>query len=127
MKTKTLNEEKKLNILSDEKIYSKLYHPNLVETVEFYKSKAQFVVLVEPYYKTSLADYVKNRQLSENDVLAIFKQVCKGLEYVHRKGILHGKVTLENTFLDGNKVKLGHYKNCELQKFKDEVEMELHM
>ena len=44
----------------------------------------------------SLANYLKGNKGSKQTQIAIFQQICDGMEYLHSQGIVHGRLSLSN-------------------------------
>ena len=48
-------------------------------------------------------------------ILAIMKDICTGVQYMHQMGIAHRDLKLENILLDDNKFKVADFGSSELQ------------
>jgi serine/threonine-protein kinase len=62
----------------------------------------------------SIYEYIRrnNAALSLSDRKSIIAQVCKGLSYIHGKGLLHRDISLTNVFIK-------HYEDVEVVKIGD--------
>ncbi len=82
-----------------------LQHPHMLPVHEYGECQGH-PYLVTPYMTNgSLADIIKrNGRCEYTEVLDILEQVVSGLEYAHRKGIIHGTLKPSNIVLsdDGN-------------------------
>lgn len=47
--------------------------------------------------------------MQENDVAVIMRQVCEGLEYIHREQILHRDIKPENILFNHGVVKISDF------------------
>lgn len=77
-------------------------HPNLIRYYGLYKGQLLF-----EYGGESLYDYVEREQVvSERIAISIFSQLAQGLWCLHRHGVAHLDLKLENVLLQGRSVKL---------------------
>lgn len=91
-------------------ILRSLHHPNVVRYKDSFVSGSNLCIITEYCELGDLSRYLKNSQgpLSENEVLRIFIQVLLGVEYLHKKQILHRDLKAMNVFLKrGMVVKIG--------------------
>jgi serine/threonine protein kinase len=49
------------------------------------------------------------RKVPEHVVLAIFKDICKGVEHLHNQGICHRDLKVENILLKDQKFKIADF------------------
>ena len=68
---------------------SKLFHPNVLTIMEVIEDElTNSLILIEPY--AALGKFSNNRlELSLQNVLCCFYQICEGLRYVHEMGFVH--------------------------------------
>lgn len=81
---------------------SKLSHPNLVSVFDFGFMQADTPYLVMEYIEGTSLDKVLdevNGGLPYLDLLDIFKQVIKGLSYIHNNGIIHRDLKNSNIMI----------------------------
>jgi serine/threonine protein kinase len=91
-------------------IGSTLHHDNVLTPLAFYRSSQRFIIYYPYCEGGSLEDLVnKSLKLNERICRIVFKQMVKGLQYLHRCGILHNDVKLENFLIGSNKVKICDY------------------
>ena len=86
------------------KILETLSHPNIVKLHEMVESN-QFIGMVLEYASGGeLFDYILNhRYLKDNTARKLFAQLVSGVGYLHKKGIVHRDLKLENLLLDRNR------------------------
>lgn len=98
--------EQEFNILKS------LHSPYIVEAYAYNESTNEYTM---EYMDETLHDYIlrNNASLSLKDRKGMIAQICKGLEYIHNKGILHRDISLVNIFVkhyeDVNVIKLGDF------------------
>ena len=92
-------------LYNKEQKFSKLSHPNLIETVPVISHDNQFhVQLLELVKNGDFFDAVQDRLLSNNCTLmrTYFHQLLRGVEYMHSQGVAHLDLKLENLMLGNN-------------------------
>ncbi len=89
----------------------KLNHKNIVEIIDFFKSKGDYFIVLEFVEGKSLKHLIKEtKSLPENIANYILIQVAMGLQIAHKKGVLHRDIKPANILLgiDG-KVKISDF------------------
>ena len=82
------------------KILKHSYHIRLLETFETAK---YYLIVMEFCPGGDLLKYVKKRRwLEERKVKFIFKQIMLGVLYMHRQGVVHRDLKLDNILLDSH-------------------------
>jgi len=67
-----------------------LHHPYIVATYDLFVESGSYYLVIEYMPGGSLEDLrLKTYRLSVDDALRIARQVCEGLSYAHRRGIVH--------------------------------------
>jgi serine/threonine protein kinase len=83
-----------------------LTHPNVVKIKRIIETGDEKVVLMLDYCSggtlMDLVDNKKRKRLRDHEIRFYLRQMLEGLEYIHRKRIIHRDIKLNNIFLDRN-------------------------
>jgi len=74
----------------------KLSHANLVTIFDFDKDGDTLYLVMEYVKGDDLEDLIKRRSLSQSESLELLAQICDGLGFAHRNGILHRDIKPTN-------------------------------
>ncbi|GAD97616.1 predicted protein [Paecilomyces variotii No. 5] len=96
--------EKKVK--SEFSIANSLHHPNIVETVRLCSYGGRWNHVMEYCPHGELFSLVQRNYLQREDNMCLFKQLLQGVAYLHRNGIAHRDIKLENLLLSDE----GHLK-----------------
>ncbi|KUJ08373.1 Pkinase-domain-containing protein [Mollisia scopiformis] len=103
MSTKEENEEYEKKVKSEYTIAKSLHHPNIVETYRLCTHNDRFTQVMEFCSEGDMFNLVSQKYLSKEDHLVdrvcFFKQLVQGLNYLHKNGIAHRDVKLENILI----------------------------
>ena len=81
-----------------------LAHPNIVRLHEMVETDRHIGIIMEYASGGELFDYIlNNRYLKDNPARRLFAQLVSGVGYLHKKGIVHRDLKLENLLLDRNR------------------------
>ena len=81
-----------------------LSHPNIVRLHEMVETDRYIGIILEYASGGELFDYIlNNRYLKDNSARRLFAQLVSGVGYLHKKGIVHRDLKLENLLLDRNR------------------------
>ena len=81
-----------------------LRHPNIVRLHEFVETERHMGIILEYASGGELFDYILNqRYLKDDAARRLFAQLASGVGYLHKKGIVHRDLKLENLLLDRNR------------------------
>lgn len=81
-----------------------LSHPNIVRLHEMVETKTVIGIILEYASGGELFDYILNqRYLKDNSARRLFAQLVSGVGYLHKNGIVHRDLKLENLLLDRNR------------------------
>lgn len=85
-------------------ILRELAHPNIVQLHEMVETERHIGIILEYASGGELFDYILNqRYLKDPSARRLFAQLVSGVGYLHKKGIVHRDLKLENLLLDQNK------------------------
>ncbi|KAG9245492.1 hypothetical protein BJ878DRAFT_541219 [Calycina marina] len=85
-------------------ILREVSHPNIVKLHEMVETEKQIGIILEYASGGELFDYILNhRYLKDNAARKLFAQLISGVGYLHKKGIVHRDLKLENLLLDRNR------------------------
>lgn len=80
-------------------ILLKIDHPNVVKLYERGEYEGKYFIIMEYVDGGSLDQLIGQPSLSFSLALDVIKQVCKGLQFVHGKGIIHRDIKPGNVLL----------------------------
>ncbi|WFD31843.1 hypothetical protein MSPP1_002883 [Malassezia sp. CBS 17886] len=91
--------------------HRRLHHPHVLQLFEVVESDTSIWLATELCAGGELYDYVVRRgSLTEPEARILFGQLCCAVAYVHREGIVHRDLKLENILLDAhNNIKLSDF------------------
>ena len=107
-KAKLTEENDRRRVGREIRVLKRLAHEHVIRVFDVVDSPKIVYVVMEYADGGSLLDYVRRRKkLAEPEAARFFHQMCRGLDYCHRNGVVHRDVKLENVLLDaGENVKL---------------------
>ncbi|CAD8087639.1 unnamed protein product [Paramecium sonneborni] len=90
-------DQKTLNGIHREiSILKQLEHQNIVKLHNSLEDEKCIYLLLNYASSVSLAEFTKDRQLSDQQIKIIFKQLMMAVQYLHTKSISHRDIKLEN-------------------------------
>ncbi|KAG3006953.1 hypothetical protein JG687_00010138 [Phytophthora cactorum] len=87
-------------------------HPNLVQYKDSFLDQEALYLVMEYCADGDLYDYLsrrKQRTMSCSNALSVLSQVAMGLAFLHKHGIAHRDISLENIMLHRGRCKIGDY------------------
>ena len=84
-----------------------LNHPNLVTIYEFGEDQGVMYIAMELVPGHDLQELLADQSLTQTEVLEVLGQVCDGLDYAHRQGVVHRDIKPSNIRVqrDGKKLR----------------------
>ncbi|KAI6783332.1 Serine/threonine-protein kinase-like protein [Emericellopsis cladophorae] len=81
-----------------------LQHPNIVQLIDMVEADRYIGIILEYASGGELFDYILNhRYLKDQSARRLFAQLVSGVGYLHKRGIVHRDLKLENLLLDRNR------------------------
>ena len=91
--------KRQLNILQN------IHHINIIDTKQIFQDSENIYIIMEYCEKGELFDLIVNKIFfEENEAAYYFYQLINGIEYLHRKGIVHLDLKPENLLLTKNNI-----------------------
>ncbi|OWZ18222.1 Serine/threonine protein kinase [Phytophthora megakarya] len=87
-------------------------HPNLVQYIDSFIEHQTLYLVMDHCADGDMYDYLstrKQRTLSCTNALSVLAQVAAGLAFLHKYGIAHRDISLENIMLHHGRCKLGDF------------------
>ncbi|KAE8446167.1 hypothetical protein EG329_012392 [Mollisiaceae sp. DMI_Dod_QoI] len=79
-------------------------HPNIIHYFELVETEKHIGLILEYASGGELSSYIlHHKYLKDNIAQKLFAQIVYGVSYLHRKGIVHRALTVENILLDRNR------------------------
>ncbi|RDW87810.1 hypothetical protein BP5796_03504 [Coleophoma crateriformis] len=98
------NPQRLAKIYREIAILREISHPNIVQLHEMVETEKHIGIILEYASGGELFDYILNhRYLKDNAARRLFAQLVSGVGYLHKKGIVHRDLKLENLLLDRNR------------------------
>ena len=82
-------DEAKERFAREAKAAGALNHPNLVTIYEFGEDQGVLYIAMELVPGHDLQELLQDQSLTQTEVLEVLSQVCDGLDFAHRQGVVH--------------------------------------
>jgi len=104
------NERSKKKVMQEYSNLKHLRHPNVIRLHENFETDKRILIVTELCSGGDLLNYVKIRKrLPEPMAKFVFKQLIKGLQHCHNRGVVHRDIKLDNILLNSS----GELKICD--------------
>lgn len=79
-------------------------HPNLIKLLDYFETITHYYIVLDYMAGGDLYDYLNKRgfRLPENRAKEIARQLVQGTKYLHRMGVIHRDLKLENVLMTDN-------------------------
>ena len=99
-KKKLTTRRAKRKIKTEIEVLSKLRNPFCTQIYDHFETDTHILIVME-YICGDLLSFMRKRsKISEPTAKIIFKQIIKGLQYLHKKKIVHRDIKLDNVLID---------------------------
>ena len=99
-KKKLTTSREKRKIKTEIEVLSKLRNPFCTQIYDYFETDTHILIVME-YVCGDLLSFMRKRsKISESTAKIIFKQIIKGLQYIHNKKIVHRDIKLDNVLMD---------------------------
>ncbi|XP_066444753.1 hormonally up-regulated neu tumor-associated kinase-like [Eleutherodactylus coqui] len=89
------------NLQREIKIQKMIQHPNIVPLYEAYETGSSYYLVMELCEGGDLLDKLSEKnKIEEREAKSYIRQIVTAVEHLHRKGIVHRDIKLENILLD---------------------------
>ena len=98
------------NLQNEFLILSKIKHNNIIKLIDCKKTKNNIYFILDYCNGGNLSEYMRyyekkeGKLLNESDIQKLLRQLILGLEYMHKKNIIHRDLKLENILLNFNDI-----------------------
>ena len=91
------------NMRREGKLLQMIIHPNIIQLYELMETENSYYLVTELCEGGDLMDYICARKyLTEACTRKFIRQIISAVDYLHRIGILHRDLKIENLLLDKN-------------------------
>ncbi len=110
------------NLQNEFLILSKIKHNNIIKLIDCKKTKNNIYFILDYCNGGNLSEYMRyyekkeGKLLNESDIQKLLRQLILGLEYMHKKNIIHRDLKLENILLNFNDIKKKFNSEQKIQK-----------
>lgn len=87
-------------------VLQKIEHPNVVKMYEHFIIGQQLVIIMEFCAGGNMTAYLKEKSITETEAINLFRQMATAIKVLHRRGISHRDVKLNNFLLDATRTKV---------------------
>jgi calcium/calmodulin-dependent protein kinase I len=98
----SIKTEKQMILLNNElKASTGIKHPNIINMKEYFQSETNYYFIFELCDGLDLTSFITSpeyKPFDEQNSIAILKQICNGYNFIHKNGILHRDIKLDNIF-----------------------------
>ncbi|XP_048364391.1 hormonally up-regulated neu tumor-associated kinase homolog A-like isoform X2 [Sphaerodactylus townsendi] len=107
------------NMKREPRIHQMIKHPNIVQLYETLETENSFYMVMELCLGGDLMDRIcEKKKLDEREVKKYTKQILSAVEHLHRLGIVHRDLKIENFLLDeNNSIKIVDFGLSNIMKF----------
>nr|XP_008120386.1 PREDICTED: hormonally up-regulated neu tumor-associated kinase homolog A-like [Anolis carolinensis] len=107
------------NMKREPRIHQMIKHPNIVQLYETLETDNSYYMVMELCLGGDLMDRIcEKKKLEEREVKKYMRQIMSAVEHLHRHGIVHRDLKIENFLLDeNNSIKIVDFGLSNIMKF----------
>ncbi|XP_064594721.1 hormonally up-regulated neu tumor-associated kinase homolog A-like [Liolophura sinensis] len=91
------------NMRREGKLLQMVHHPNIIRLYEIMETENSYYLVTELCRGGDFMEYIcQKKRLNEKEVKKYIRQIISAVDYLHRLGILHRDLKVENLLLDEN-------------------------
>ncbi|XP_014681065.1 PREDICTED: MAP/microtubule affinity-regulating kinase 4-like isoform X2 [Priapulus caudatus] len=92
------------NLRREGKLLQLARHPNIIQIYEVMETENSYYLVTDMCTGGNMMDYIcKNKKLEEQEVRHFIRQMISAVDHLHRHGIIHRDLKVENLLLDENR------------------------
>lgn len=85
------------NLKNEIKIQKRLHHPHIIQLFDFFEDHNNIYLVLEYAENGNLRSFLKRKKrLSEKEAFIYFIQACLGVDFLHKKNIIHRDLKVFN-------------------------------
>ena len=101
------NNEMVARFYSEAKIQARLNHPNIVTVYDFFEFQDNHYIIMEFVEGESVSKIINHQGPFDVEAgTTFFMQILDGIEYAHRKNVVHKDIKTSNFILTGTNIKV---------------------
>eukprot|EP00808_Paulinella_micropora_P020279 g73253.t1 len=94
---------------AESELLKRLRHPNIVQFLGSCRTEGSLCIITEYLHGGSLEDLLEKnldarKKMSLRQIITFALQICKGLNWLHHKGIIHRDLKTANVIMDANNI-----------------------
>ena len=74
-------------------------NPNIIQVFDVFEDTQKIIIVMEFIEGGHMYRWVKERHASEALCKIYFAQICKSVQFLHKRGIVHRDIKLDNILL----------------------------
>ncbi|KAF8635037.1 hypothetical protein AX15_000575 [Amanita polypyramis BW_CC] len=90
---------KKELVINEVLVMRSVRHPNIVSYIDSFLYGGDLWIAMEYMEGSSLTDVVMANSMTEGQIAAVSREVARGLEHLHRHGVIHRDIKSDNVLL----------------------------
>ena len=97
---KHLTVQEQTAIQKEIRIQRQLHHPHIIKIYAYFIEKSKLYLILELIDRGTLHSRIFGQRMSEEEIVAVSRQIFLALRFMHDKGIIHRDIKPENILVD---------------------------